>query len=120
MLFLLAVPPVANSKFVRLNKLKALASNFRLNRSVSLKFFTRLISVCHRPGPTNVFRPRLPRQAKHGLVSTGKFDWERVPPAQPPRTFPPEHQPLAQVLWLKPEKPGTLLSGRVFLPRVSR
>src|SRR6266851_93464 len=118
--FLFVVPLVASSKFVRLNTLKALASNFRLNRSVSLKFLVTLRSVCHRPGPTNVLRPRLPRQARHGAVSVGRFGWERVPPTQPPITLPPEHQPFAQVLWLKLLKPGTLLLGRSFRPRVSR
>src|ERR1700704_1951791 len=98
-LFLFVVPLVANSKFVRLNTLKALASNLRLNRSVSLKFLVKLMSVCHRPGPTNVFRPRLPRQARHGAERTGRLVW------------PPFFQPNAHVLWLKSAKPGTLLSG---------
>src|ERR1017187_2862285 len=119
-LFLFDVPPVANSKFVRLKTLNALASNFRLNRSVSLNSFVRLMSVWKMPGPTNVLRPRLPTQPRHGLLSVGRFDWERVPPTQPPRTAPPWHQPFAQVLWLKLPKPERLLSGRSFLPRVSR
>src|SRR6267154_892028 len=100
MLFLLAVPPVASSKFVRLNTLKALASNFRLNRSVSLKFFVRLMSVWNRPGPTNVFRPRFPLQARQGAERTGRLVW------------PPAAHPNAQVLWLKSANPGTLLLGR--------
>src|SRR5258708_21784003 len=118
MLFLFAVPPVASMKFVRLSTLKALASNFILNRSVSLKFFVRLRSVCHIPGPTNVFRPKLPTQPRHGAERTGRlawgvrFGWKDKQLA----TF----QPHAHVVWLKLTKPGTLLLGRSFLPRVRR
>src|ERR1700675_538877 len=107
MLFLLVVPLVASSKLVRLNTLKASASNFRLNRSVNLKVFARVRSVCQRPGPTNVLRPRLPAQAKHGEERTGRLVW------------PPAAQPFAHVLRLKLPKLGTLLSGRSFRPRVS-
>src|SRR6267378_2016226 len=125
--FLFVVPLVASSKLVRLNTLNASASNLKLNRSVSLKVFARVKSVCQMPGPTNVLRPRLPAQPKHaGAFSVGRFDWERMPPTQPPRTVtagPPgtgEHQPFAHVLWLRLPKPGMLLSGRVFRPRVRR
>src|ERR1700687_3244965 len=106
--FLFVVPLVANSKLVRLNTLSASASNFKLNRSVSLKVFARVKSVCQMPGPTNVLRPRLPEHARHGAERTGRLVW------------PPAAQPFAHVLWLKLPKRGTLLFGRVFRPRVSR
>src|SRR5215467_10974050 len=66
-------PAVANTKLARLKTLKAAASNFRLNRSVNLKFFDRVRSDAQKPGPTKVLRPRLPTQPKHGAVRTGRL-----------------------------------------------
>src|SRR5208283_1190856 len=79
-------PAVASTKLARLNRLNAAASNFRLNRSVSLKVFDSVVSADQKPGPTNWLRPIFPRQPKQGEERTGKPVW------------PPPAQPLAQVL----------------------
>src|SRR5450759_77481 len=107
-------PAVASTKLARLNTLNAAASNFRLNRSVSLKFLESVRSVDQKPGPTNVLRPKFPRQPKHGGERTGRPVW---PPELTPVVG---SKPFAQVLRLKFPKWATLLSGRSFLPRVSR
>src|SRR3981189_3498377 len=65
--WLFAPPPaVARMKLVRLKMLNAFASNFTLTLSVTLKVLDRVISAVQYPGPTNVLRPRLPVQPRHG------------------------------------------------------
>src|SRR5437773_8258871 len=102
-------------KLVWFKMLNAAASNLRLTRSVNLNVLASVKSVSNRPGPTKVFRPRLPMHPKQGVVNTGNPFWLYVPPPQGPfRTLPPGHQPVAQVLWLKPLKAARLLSGLEF------
>src|ERR1035437_5718302 len=109
-------PAVASTKLVWLKTLNAAASNFRLNRSVSLKFLDSVRSDDQKPGPTNVLRPKFPRQPKQGSERTGRL------PCGGGSGFPLAsvgNQPPAHVLRLKVAW-ATLLSGRSFLPRVSR
>src|SRR5579864_9125286 len=105
-------PDVARTKLERLKMLNAAASNFRPTFSVTLKFLAKVMSVSHEPGPTNVLRPRLPRQPRHGGVKVGT-----------PENFDPVaglvFQPLAHsalVGW----KLANEEFGRSFRPRVSR
>src|ERR1035437_5086666 len=109
-------PAVASTKLARLNTLNAAASNLRLKRSVSLKFLDSVVSADQKPGPTNVLRPKLPRQPKHGLVRTGRLlcGGGRGFPLASVGNQPSAHVARLKVAW------ETLLSGRVFLPRVRR
>src|SRR6267143_2660977 len=65
---------VASRKLARLNTLKPCASNFKLNRSVTLKIFDIVMSAYHCPGPTNVLRPKFltqPKQGAENVMLTG-------------------------------------------------
>src|SRR5439155_743450 len=66
-----APPAVAIRKLARLKMLKACASNFKFTRSVNLKSLANVMSDAHSPGPTNVLRPRLLAQPRHGVLKTG-------------------------------------------------
>src|SRR5208337_3666233 len=101
-------PEVARKKLVWLKMLNAAASNFRLNRSVSLKFLDRVMSADQKPGPTKVLRPRLPRQPRQGAEKVGRPLW------------PEPAQPFAHVEWVPPDQLDIVLSGRSFRPPVRR
>src|SRR4051794_26141917 len=101
-------------KLARLKMLKAFTSNFTLTRSVTLNILDKVMSAVQLPGPTNVFRPRLPVQPRQGeeSVRTGpvvvKFD------VSPTRAIP---QPFAQLSCPTPLTPLTLEFGLSFRPR---
>src|SRR5436853_7742441 len=88
MLLLVAPPAPGNWKFVWLSTLNASARNSTPTLSVTLIFLNREVSQEVNAGPTKVFRPKSPTQARQGAV--------KKPP--PGANTPP--QPLAHWSWL--------------------
>src|SRR3954471_10737407 len=58
---IIAPPDPGIGRLTRLKRLNISARNCRLTRSVIAVFFTAAKSTEAKPGPRNVFRPRLPK-----------------------------------------------------------
>src|SRR5216684_587671 len=116
------LPPVAlfgGRKFARFKALKTSHRNWKVAFSPTLKFLNTDWSVLHWPGPSNVFRPRLPSHARHGTANNGfepllQVDPPPVPMAHPKAAPGTLNQPLAHCWRLMSKLLPFGASGRSF------